>query len=56
MALMMVILAGLIGVYHFFEHVDLMPAMTGSSGGDDVLFGWPTAMALAVGAAIVYGK
>lgn len=55
-ALMMVILAGVIGVYHFFEHLDIVPAMTGSSGVDDLLLGWPMALALAVGAAVVYGK
>lgn len=53
---MMVILAAVIGVYHFFEHLDIVPAMTGSSGADDIFLGWPMAMALAVGAAIVYGK
>jgi hypothetical protein len=55
-ALMMILLAGVIGVYHFFEHLDVVPAMTGSSGADDIFVGWPTALALAVGAAIVYGK
>jgi hypothetical protein len=55
-ALMMLILAVVIGVYHFFEHLDTVPAMTGSSGADDLVAGWPMAMALAVGAAIVYGR
>ena len=53
---MMLILAAVIGVYHFFEHLDTVPAMTGSSGADDIFFGWPMAIGLAVGAAIVYGK
>jgi hypothetical protein len=53
---MMVILAGVIGIYHFFEHLDVVPAMTGIAGLDDLLLGWPMALALAVGAAIVYGK
>ena len=55
-ALMMVILAVVLGVYHFFEHLDTVPAMTGSSSADDIFVGWPMAMALAVGAAVVYGK
>ena len=55
-ALMMVILGAVLGVYHFFEHLDVVPAMTGSSGIDDLLLGWPSAIALAVGAAVVYGK
>ena len=53
---MTVILAVVLGAYHFFEHLGVVPAMTGSSGVDDLLVGWPTAIALAVGAAIVYGK
>lgn len=53
---MMLILGVVIGVYHFFEHLDIVPPMTGSSGADDLVAGWPMAMALAVGAAIVYGK
>ena len=55
-ALMMVILGAVIGVYHFFEHLDVVPAMTTSSGLDDVLVGWPMAFFLGIGAAIVYGK
>lgn len=53
---MMLILAVVIGVYHFFEHLDLVPAMTGNSKADDVVLGWPMAMALAVGAAVTYGR
>ena len=53
---MMLILAGVIGVYHFFEHLDTVPAMTGSSSADDVFLEWPLAIGLAVGAAVVYGK
>lgn len=53
---MMLILAVVIGVYHFFEHLDVVPAMTGSSAVDDLVLGWPMAGALAVGAAIVYGR
>ena len=55
-ALMMLILAVVIGVYHFFEHLDVVPAMTGNSKVDDVFLGWPIAMMLAVSAAVVYGK
>lgn len=53
---MMLVLAVVIAVYHFFEHLDVVPAMTGVAALDDVLLGWPMAGALAVGAAIVYGK
>lgn len=44
------------GVYHFFEHVDTVPAMTGIAALDDLVLGWPMALGLTVGAAIVYGK
>ena len=53
---MMLILAVVIGVYHFFEHLDVVPAMTGIAALDDLVLGWPMALGLAVGAAIVYGK
>jgi hypothetical protein len=54
-AAMMFILAGVLAVYHLFEHLDVVPAMTGRSGLDDLLFGWPMAGVLAVTGAIVYG-
>lgn len=53
---MMVILGVVIGVYHLFEHLEMVPAMTGISGLDDLVVGWPMALGLAVGAAIVYGR
>jgi hypothetical protein len=55
-ASMMLILAGVLAVYHLFEHLDVVPAMTGKAALDDFLAGWPTAGVLAVTGAIVYGK
>jgi hypothetical protein len=48
-------IAALFAVSHFFEHLDLIPPITGSSGLDDLLVGWPMAGALAILAAIRYG-
>jgi cation transport ATPase len=55
-ALMMVILGVVIGVYHLFEHLEMVPAMTGTSSLDDLVVGWPMALGLAVVAAMVYGR
>lgn len=55
-ACMLFVLAGVLAVYHFFEHLDVVPAMTGSSGLDDLLVGWPMAGVLGVAGAILYGR
>lgn len=54
-AYMLLILAGVLAVYHLFEHLDIVPAMTGSSGLDDIVAGWPLAGLLAITGAIKYG-
>lgn len=54
-AYMLFILAGVIAFYHLFEHLDVVPAMTGSSGVDDIVVGWPMAGLLAITGAIKYG-
>lgn len=54
-ATMMLILAGVLAVYHFFEHLDVVPAMTGKAALEDLLLGWPMAGVLAISGAIMYG-
>lgn len=51
---MLFILAGVMAVYHLFEHLDVVPPMTGSSGLDDLVVGWPLAGLLGITGAIMY--
>lgn len=53
MACALWVVAAIVAVGHFFEHTGTVNVM--SSGLEDLLIGWPTAVLLAVTGGIVYG-
>lgn len=49
------IIAAVIAIAHWFQHLGVLRPITGSPGLDDLVFGWPIAGVLAIVAARIYG-